>query len=290
MKAPAVEQKTVLVTGCSSGIGEATARVLREHGWRVLPTARKEADLVELREQGFEAIRLDLADSDSVQAAARETLALLDGQLGALVNNAGFGQPGALEDITREALRYQFEVNLFGMQELTNLFIPVMRERGYGRIVNVSSVVGKVALPFYGAYSATKFAMEALTDAMRVELRDTGVAVSLVEPGPIATRFGQNAARQVEEHLDLDSAKHASTYRQMLERRKGKSITKPFTKPPEAVAKKILHALESRHPRIRYPVTVPAYVGAFMSRFAPTGLMDGVMSLRWESRGRAKAP
>ncbi len=156
---------------------------------QVVPTARKAEDLQRLRENGFEPVELDVADSDSVQRAADEVLRRVDGRLGALVNNAGFGQPGAMEDISRDVLRYQFEVNVFGMQELTNRCIPVFRQQGRGRIVNISSVVGRVSLPFLGSYSATKFAMEAISDALRMELRDAGIAVSLVEPGPIATSF-----------------------------------------------------------------------------------------------------
>jgi NAD(P)-dependent dehydrogenase (short-subunit alcohol dehydrogenase family) len=189
VKLPPVEPKSVLVTGCSSGIGAATATLLRKRGWKVFPTARNPDDLDQLRKDGFEAIHLDLGDSASVQAAADVALEVMEGNPGALVNNAGYGQPGALEDLSRDAMRAQFEVNVFGMQELTNRFIPVFRKQRAGRIVNVSSVVGRVSLPFSGIYSATKFAMEAMSDAMRVEFSDSGIGVSLVEPGPITTHF-----------------------------------------------------------------------------------------------------
>jgi short-subunit dehydrogenase len=284
MKFPAVEKKTVLVTGCSSGIGETTAVYLKERGWTVWPTARKVADLDRLREKGFEPVELDIAKSESVQKAAGEIKERLGGALGALVNNAGFGQPGALEDVSREALRYQFEVNLFGMQELTNAFIPGFREQGYGRIVNVSSVVGRVCLPFYGAYSSTKFAMEALSDALRVELRSTGTSVSLIEPGPIATEFGNNAAVHAQEDLPHEGSRHQAMYEEMIRKRQRTGKMKPFTLPPEAVARKIFHALESSRPKARYAVTLPAHVGALMSRFAPTWMVDALMSVRWESR------
>jgi short-subunit dehydrogenase len=284
MKAAPVRTKTVMVTGCSSGIGAATAAMLRDRGWRVFPTARKDEDLRRLREQKLEAIPLDMADSASVGAAADQVFSLLDGQaLGALVNNAGFGQGGALEDVSREALRYQFEVNLFGLQELTNRFLPGFRARGYGRVVNISSVVGRVSLPFYGSYSATKFALEAVSDALRVELAGTGIAVSLVEPGPITTRFGENARKAIKERVDVEASRYASVYRAALQEvRADKKY--PFEKPPEAVAKKIVHALESSRPRRRYCVTVPAYLGAVLRRVAPDGLLDRVMASRLTKR------
>ena len=193
MKVPSVKNKSVLVTGCSSGIGLATAKLLRKKGWRVFPTARKSEDLESLRKAGFEAVELDISSSKSVAAAIAVVLEKTKGCPGAVVNNAGFGMPGAIEDLTRDAMRDQFEVNLFGLQELTNLLIPVFRKQGCGRIVNVSSVVGRLSLPFMGIYSASKFALEAVSDALRVELSADGIGVSLVEPGPISTRFSNRS-------------------------------------------------------------------------------------------------
>ena len=284
MKYQPVQTKSVLVTGCSSGIGAAAAILLRDRGWNVLPTARKEADLQALREQGFEPVHLDVADSESVNRAADETLERLGGRLGGVVNNAGFGQAGALEDVSRDALRYQFEVNLFGMQELTNRFIPVFRKQAYGRIVNVSSVVGRVCLPFFGAYSSTKFAMEALSDAMRIELRGSGIAVSLVEPGPIATDFGVNSKLHVDGKLRMKGSHYENAYQKYINRIPVPGKRGFFTRPPEDVGKKIVHALESPRPRIRYCITIPAHVGAWMSRLAPYAFIDGVMAMRWERR------
>ena len=176
MKAPVVHVKNVLVTGCSSGIGLATARVLRGRGWNVIPTARKREDLDALRADGFTPVELDVADAESVKRAAARALEIFGGRIGGVVNNAGFGQAGAVEDLSREVLRYQFEVNFFGAHDLTNRFIPIFRKQGWGRIVNISSVLGRVVIPFYGSYCATKFAMEALSDALRVELCDSGVS------------------------------------------------------------------------------------------------------------------
>lgn len=273
--APGIE-KRVLVTGCSSGIGEATAHVLRDAGWTVFPTARKPEDLERLAAEGFEPVQLDVASSESVAAAAEEVLAR--GPLGGLVNNAGYGQPGALEDLSREALRRQFEVNVFGLQELTNAFIPHFREQGAGRIVHVSSVLGRVSTPFVGAYCASKFAVEALSDALRVELADTGIAVSIIEPGPIETKFRLTAVERTEE-LDLEGSRFGDSMQKEVERRRarnGRSGNK-FTLPPESVANKVLHALASSRPKRRYCVTFPAYFGAFMRRFAPYSLTDRIL-------------
>lgn len=280
MKLPPVPSKSALVTGCSTGIGAAAAQLLRDRGWTVHPTARKPEDLERLRADGFDPICLDVADSASVQAAADEALERMGGRPGALVNNAGYGQPGALEDLSRDAMRAQFEVNVFGMQELTNRFIPHFREQGAGRIVNVSSVVGRISLPFLGIYSATKFAMEAMSDALRVELCDSGIAVSLVEPGPIITHFRQTCVTKADDHLEHDESAFRALYANEIERRRKQPVDKkkPFAKPPEAVATAILHALDSRRPKRRYCITVPAYAGAILRRVAPDALIDGVLS------------
>ena len=278
MKVSAIKTKTVLVTGCSSGIGLATAEVLRAKGWTVFPTARTPVDLDSLRQAGFDAIKLDVASSDSIAVAVDWVMTKSGGTLGAVVNNAGFGMPGAIEDLTRDAMRYQFEVNLFGLQELTNRLIPIFREQGYGRIVNISSVVGRLSLPFMGIYSASKFALEAVSDAMRVELAQDGLGVCLVEPGPIQTRFSTNCAGQGAEKIDTDRSKFGNAYKQYFAKRRNGGMSEDrFRLPPEAVAKKILHALESPNPKIRYCVTLPAYVGSWVARFVSAGLIDRLM-------------
>lgn len=281
MKYPPVQDKTVVVTGCSSGIGEAAAFYLREHGWTVFPTARKDEDLDRLSQNGFEPVRLDVTSSESIEHAVNEVLSKTKGQLGALVNNAGFGQAGAIEDISREALRYQFEVNVFGVHELTNHFIPTFKKQGYGRIVQVSSVLGRVTIPMVGSYCAAKHALESLSDAMRIELRSTGIAVTLIEPGPIISKFRKTAVAMAEQNLDNESSRFGDDYEKEFERRK-KQEKKPdlFTRPPEDVARKILTALESEHPAIRACVTIPAYIGAVMRRIAPDWLMDHLLARR----------
>jgi NAD(P)-dependent dehydrogenase (short-subunit alcohol dehydrogenase family) len=279
MTFPDVTVKTAVVTGCSTGIGLATARLLRERGWRVAATARKAADVERLRAEGFVAVELDVANAASVERAAGQILELFDGRIGVLVNNAGFGQVGAMEDLSREAIAYQFSVNVVGLQDLTNRFIPAMRHQGFGRIVNISSVLGRVSLPFMGVYSASKYAVEAISDAMRVELAGSGIAVVLVEPGPIATAFRENAASHGQATLDPTSVRHADYYAKELKRRAEQNHhPDPFTLPPEAVAAKIFHAATSRRPKTRYKVTMAAYFGAIMARFAPDGVIDALMA------------
>ncbi len=275
MKRPHVQTRNLVITGCSSGIGRATANWMKDRGWRVAATARKDEDIARLRDSGFETIHLDVADPASVDAAAEAITTLFDGVIGGVVSNAAYGQSGAIEDLTRSALADQFEVNVIGMQDFANRFIPAMRKQGWGRIVNISSVLGRVSMPYIGAYAATKFAMEALTDALRVEVTGSGIGVSLVEPGPIATEFRKTAVRMARSNLDIQSGRHADYYREEIERREGASMTpRRFTRPPEAVAEKICHALESSRPKRRYKVTPHAYAGAFMSRFAPPALLD----------------
>lgn len=278
MKAAHIENRSVLVTGCSSGIGLATAEMLRSEGWKVFPTARKVEDLDMLEASGFSALQLDVTSSASIEATVDQLLFTNEGRLGAVVNNAGFGMPGAIQDLTRDAMRHQFEVNLFGLQELTNRLIPVFREQGYGRIVNISSVVGRLSLPFLGIYSASKFALEAVSDAQRIELIPDSISVSIVEPGPIATRFSTHCAEEGEQALDTEHSRFGSSYMKYFDtRRNGGMAEDRFRLPPEAVAKKILHALESPHPKIRYCVTLPAYLGSWTARFVPAGLIDRMM-------------
>jgi len=269
--------RTILITGCSSGIGEHAARSLRERGWRVFATARKTEDVTRLEEEGFEALQLDLDDSTSIESAVDEVLRRTGGTLDALFNNGAWGLPGAVEDLTRDALRAQFETNLFGWLELTNRLIPVMRRQGHGRIVQCSSVLGYAPFPYRGAYSMSKFALEGLTDTLRMELRGSGIHVSLVEPGPIATRFRANALTAFRRWVTIEGSVHEAQYRRQLERLQKEGPAAPFTLPPEAVTEKLVHALESRRPRLRYPVTVPAIAFAWLKRLLPGRWMDLVL-------------
>jgi short-subunit dehydrogenase len=224
-----------------------------------------------------------MGSEESVKACAEQVLSLLGGAPDGLVNNAGYGHPGALEDVTREDMRRQFEVNVFGLLDLTNRFLPAMIKRGSGRVVHISSVVGRVSLPFMGIYSASKFAVEAIADAQRVELDRTGIHVSLVEPGPIVTRFYNNASTSGDSLLHTPDSRFAELYQKELQER-DPAKPKPFALPPEAVAKKIAHALTANRPRKRYKVTLPAHLGALMSRLAPDGLIDAILKHELRSR------
>lgn len=250
--------RSVLVTGCSSGIGRVAAGMLRERGYRVLATARKADDLAALEADGFEAIPLDLAHPDSVAACAQTAAGRTGGGPWALFNNAGFGIVGAVEDLSRDALRAQFEVNLFGTMDLTARLLPAMRKAGTGRIVMNSSVLGYVALPYRGAYTASKHALEGITDTLRLELHGSGVYVSLIQPGPVSSRFRANALAAFARHVNAEASPHRERYAR-LERRAFASTREPFfTLAPEAVGRALLKALSARRPRRRYRVTLPA--------------------------------
>lgn len=270
--------KSILVTGCSTGIGHAVAHGLKARGWRVFASARKRDDVERLQGEGLESLVLDLNDSDSIRSAFAEVMTRTGGRLDALFNNGGYGQVGAVEDLPRDALREQFETNLFGWVELTNLAIPVMRRQGHGRIVMNSSVLGYAAFPYRGAYNAVKFAVEGITDTLRLELAGTGIGVSLVEPGPIVSRFRENCREPFEKHIDWRRSVHRAQYEGQLERLNKPGPAAPFTLPPEAVLTRVIHALESRRPRPRYPVTVPSVLFWWLKRCLPVRAMDWVLT------------
>jgi len=272
-----MDTRTILITGCSSGIGRCVARALKARGYRVFATARKREDVASLEAEGLESLQLDLTDSGSIAAAVGEILARTDGHLYALFNNGAYGQPGAVEDLSREVLRLQFETNLFGWHELTNRVLPVMRRQGYGRIIHNSSLLGFVALPFRGAYTASKHALEGLTDTLRLELHGSGIHVSLLEPGPIESRFRSNAFAAYKRHIDPQKSVHRSHYRKLEERLIKAGPVAPFTLPPEAVLKKVIHALESRRPRARYYVTFPTYLFRVLKRLLTQDALDRIL-------------
>jgi NAD(P)-dependent dehydrogenase (short-subunit alcohol dehydrogenase family) len=273
-----MDQKTILITGCSSGIGLCVAEGLSKRGYRVFATARKAEDVERLAGLGLESLLLDVSDSASIHAAMTEILARTGGRLDALFNNAGFGQPGAVEDLRREVLREQFETNVFGTIELTNAVIPVMRQQRHGRILINSSLLGYVSLPFRGAYNASKYALEGFADTLRLELRGSGIHVSLIEPGPITSRFRANAFALYRQNIDAETSFFRDTYRAMENRLTKPGPAQPFTLPPEAVLEKVIHALESHSPRIRYPVTFPAWLFAVLKRVLPQFALDYILS------------
>jgi NAD(P)-dependent dehydrogenase (short-subunit alcohol dehydrogenase family) len=271
-----MESKSVLITGCSTGIGNCLAHGLRERGYRVFASARKEADVAALSAAGFASLPLDLDSSGSIRAAVETVLDRTQGRLYALINNGAYGQPGAVEDLSRAVLRAQFETNLFGTQELTNLVLPAMRARGEGRIIQMSSMLGIVCLAYRGAYNATKFALEALSDTMRLELRDTNIYVSIIEPGPIESRFRANAYAAFKRNIDREHSAYREYYARVEKRLEGPKPL-PFTLPPEAVLKKVIHALEARRPKARYGVTFPTHLFAVLRRLLPVRVLDQIL-------------
>ena len=266
--------KTILITGCSTGIGYDTAVELKKRGHTVIATARKQEDVSRLQQEGFSAIQLDLADSNSIQQAVGLAVELTGGKVDALFNNGAFGQPGAVEDLTRDVLRFQFETNLFGTHELTNLIIPLMRQQGHGRIIYNSSVLGLVAMTYRGAYNASKFALEGLADTLRLELHGTNIYISLIEPGPILSDFRKNSFALYRKNIDPTHSHHKLTYQAMEARLQKEGAAVPFTLPASAVTEKVIHALEARQPRMRYYVTFPTYLFAFLKRILPMSWLD----------------
>ncbi|MBF0255780.1 MAG: SDR family oxidoreductase [Gammaproteobacteria bacterium] len=270
-------QRSILITGCSSGIGLCCALGLQQRGYQVFASTRRAEDVAHLHSLGLTALQLDLADSQSIQQAFAQVLEQTDGQLYALFNNGAYGQPGAVEDLSREVLRVQLETNLLGWHELTCLALKPMLRQGAGRIVHNSSVLGFVAMPYRGAYNCSKYALEGLTDTLRLELKGSGVHVSLIQPGPILSRFRQNAYASFKANIDPSHSRHRAQYAAMESRLNKEGPAAPFTLPPEAVLKRLIHALESSRPKARYPVTLPTYLFALLKRLLPDRALDRLL-------------
>lgn len=270
--------KSILITGCSSGIGLEAARTLRQRGYRVFASCRKSADVERLQGEGFvDALVLDLASSDSIQTAVEQVLERTSGQLFALFNNAAYGLPGAVEDLPRAALQRQFETNVFGTHELTCRLLPTLLKQPDARIVQNSSVLGLVAMFNRGAYVASKFALEGLTDTLRLELHGNSVKVVLIEPGPILSDFRKNALAMFQYEIDMESSRHQALYRTALERLNKQGAAAPFTLPASAVVDKLILALERAKPKPRYYVTKPTYVMGTLKRLLSTSMLDRVI-------------
>lgn len=272
--------KSILITGCSSGIGYDAAHGLQARGWRVFATCRKPEDCDRLRAEGLESLPLDYADPASIHAGLAQVLERTGGTLDALYNNGAFAIPGAVEDLPTGALREIFETNLFGVHELTRAVIPVMRAQGHGRIVNCSSVLGLVPMMWRGAYVATKFALEGLSDVLRLEMSDTAIHVILLEPGPVTSKIRVNSIPHFKQWIDWQNSPRRAQYEGSLLKRLYEASDTPdrFELPPEAVTKKLIHALESARPRPRYYITTPTYLMGALRRMLPTRLLDWVIS------------
>lgn len=269
--------ENILITGCSTGIGLETALLLATKGYRVLATARRPEQVDELQDRGLESYLLDLDDSESIKNAVEWAVARTSGRIEAVFHNGAYGQAGALEDLSREALRQQFETNVFGWHELNNLLMPVFRKQGNAKIIFNSSVLGLVCMPYRGAYNASKFAIEAYADTLRLELYDTNIHVSLIEPGPIRSRFRDNAYAAFQRFVDRKLSFHSSAYDAMEARLKMPGDTSRFTLGPDAVAEKVLTIMQTEHPKNRYYVTLPTYLCAYLKRLLPSFMLDSMM-------------
>lgn len=268
--------RKILITGCSTGIGWTCAIGMNQRGWRVFATARRPEDLARLEAEGVEALYLDYSEPASVTACGAEVAKRCGGTLDALFNNGAFGQPGAVEDLTRDVLEQQFACNVFGWHQLTRECLPLMRANGSGRIVQCSSVLGLVALKWRGAYNASKFAIEALSDTLRLELRGSGIHVSLIEPGPITSKFVETSLRNFEKNID-ESASHYKDAYAKQRARLGRGGSARYKLGPEAVLEKLVHAVEATRPRARYYVTKPTHYMAIARRILPQRVLDHVL-------------
>lgn len=270
--------KSILITGCSSGIGLDAAQTLKARGWRVFATCRAEADCARLRGEGLESFRLDYDDVASIEAAVAEAGARTGGTLDALFNNGAFAIPCAYEDLPREAFRAILETNLIGYHDLTCRVLPMMRAQGHGRIVNNSSILGMVGYRWRTAYVATKFALEGITDVLRIELRGTGIHPILIEPGPITTKFRDNSALQFKRWINWENSPRRAEYAEVIARFENSTGPDRFELPAAAVTKKLIHALESPRPKARYYVTVPTYIMGVARRILPVRALDKLLA------------
>ena len=269
--------KNILITGCSSGIGYCVAQGLKSRGYRVIASARNPDDVTRLVEEGFETLLLDVADSGSIQQAVSGLESLCNGKLYAVFHNGAYGQAGAVEDLSRATLEKQFATNVFGWIELSNLLIPTLRQQDSARIIFNSSVLGLIALPYRGAYNASKYAIEGFADTLRLELSSSNIDVCLIEPGPVESKFRQNALASLKDNIDIENSHHKDKYQKQIKRMEKVGPAAPFTLPADAVLKKVIHALESKHPKPRYYVTFPTYLFGTLRRLLPTRWLDKVL-------------
>ncbi len=270
--------QSILITGCSSGIGLHAALTLSARGYQVFATARKPQDVSALQDKGLSAYLLDLTSTESITQTLAKVLEQTGGQLDFLFNNGAYGQPGALEDLPTQALKAQFESNVFGWHELTKQVIPVMRQQGHGRIIQCSSVLGFVSMAYRGAYNASKYAIEGLTDTLRLELKSANIAVILLQPGPINTQFRVNALTAFQDNIAIDTSVHKAQYHQQIERLTSEKSNAPFTLEPIDVTQALIHALESKRPKLRYRITTPTKLFAVFKRILPARWLDYLLA------------
>lgn len=270
--------RSIFITGCSTGIGYTAAHQLQQHGFNVIASCRKQEDITRLQSEGLTCLYLDYSDSQSITNAVAEIIKLTDGKLYGLFNNGAYGQAGALEDLPREALKEQFESNFFGWHQLVTELLPVMRRQGEGRIIQNSSVLGIVAMKYRGAYNSSKFAIEGWSDTLRLELSDTKIRVSLIEPGPIETEFRSNALKAFKKWVNVDNSHHKEKYLIQQQRLEKEQSGSAFVLPPNSIIPPLLHALNSSRPKARYRVTFPTHLFAVLKRLLPTKYLDMILN------------
>ncbi|GEA61557.1 SDR family oxidoreductase [Vibrio comitans] len=270
-------KESILITGCSTGIGYHCAKQLHLLGYTVVASCRSIEDVERLKNEGLNCVQLDVTSTESIHSGLVEALEITGGKLDALFNNAAYGQCGALEDLPTEVLRAQLETNLIGWHELTKTVIPIMLKQGNGKIIQNSSVLGLVAMKYRGAYNTSKFALEGYTDTLRLELMDTPISVSLIEPGPIVSKFRENALKAFEQTIDTDNSRHSKNYQNTIERLGKDTSSNRFTLPAEAVLVPVKKILSSRKPKARYYVTTPTHLFGFLRRILPTSLLDRLL-------------
>jgi len=270
--------RSILITGCSSGIGYHAAHRLHTLGWTVFAACRKPEDCARLIGEGLASPLIDYETPDTIETGLAEVLTTTGGTLDAVFNNGAYAIPGLVEDLPTDALRQIFEANFFGYHTLSRAVVPVMRKQGHGRIIQCSSVLGFAAMPWRGAYNSTKFALEGLSDTMRLELRETGIDVVLIEPGPITTKIRQNAIPQFEKWINWENSARSADYARLKDRLYTDNGPDTFELPCDAVTQKLIHALTSKRPKPRYYVTTATYIAGTLKRLLPTRLMDKIMS------------
>jgi NAD(P)-dependent dehydrogenase (short-subunit alcohol dehydrogenase family) len=273
----AAEPPSIIVTGASSGIGAHCARALKADGWRVFATARKSADIAALEAAGIEAFFMDYRDAASIEALVATVLERTGGRLDALYNNGAHAQAGAVEDLPVEALRDQFEANVFGWHDLTRRVVPVMRRQGHGRLVHCSSILGLMPARFRGAYCASKYAIEGLMLCLRQELRGSGIHVSLIEPGPVHSKIHSNGTAWFLKNVDYGNSVHRAGYRRQMEDVRSQAA-QDRRADPGVVYTALKHALLSQRPKPHYVVTMPARLGVLLKRILPASLFYRVLA------------
>ena len=267
-------KQSILITGCSTGIGLETAILLKDKGFQVFATARKEDNVEKLKELGFNAFFLDVTKKETITNTLEEILKVTGGTLDIVFNNAGYGQPGAVEDLSTEVLKEQFETNVFGLHEVTLQVLPIMKDQGYGKIIQHSSVLGFVSLKLRGAYNASKYAIEGLSDTLRLELLDTNIYVSLLNTGPVLSEFRNNAKKKLEKNIDIDNSRFKEAYKKSLSAQKSDV---PFTLKADAVANTVLKIAKSNKPKPRYYITTATYLLGFAKRILSTSSLDRIL-------------